>query len=170
LPYLAELEKANIPTVLIDFEDQDEFVKQEALVQGVPKIRYIHASRTLAGPVDVDRFIEPMLKELTRPLTKEEKESGRWTQQPPRILFEGTLDDAETFYQQSERLPGLLNAPYAVYSDGFPVRVPTEERVREMLKGTSHKPDELIVCHEDVPASRWEPSKKKGAPVTYMPI
>jgi ABC-type Fe3+-hydroxamate transport system substrate-binding protein len=45
LPYIAKLEKAGIPTVLIDFKDQDEMVKQEALAAGVPNIRFLPASR-----------------------------------------------------------------------------------------------------------------------------
>lgn len=162
--------------MLIDFDDQDEFVKQESLVIGVPNLRYIHASRTIRGPADVDSFIEPMLEVLTRPLTEAEKESGMWTPQEPRILFEGTLLEAEDFYQQAERLPGILNAPYAKYTDGFPIVVPTEERVREMLKGTSHRPDELITLQSDTPATAvpeaigGEPMMKKGEAVRFMPM
>ena len=109
LPYLAKLEKAGIPTVLLDFEDQDGKVEYEALSNGVPTLRYLHTSRIIRGPADVDSFIEPMLDGLTRPLTKEEQESGRWEPERPRILFEGTLDEAQKFYQQTERLPGLRN-------------------------------------------------------------
>ena len=61
MPYLAELEQAGIPTILIDLADQEEMVKQEALVNGIPNVRYLHASRTLAGPVDVDRLIGPTM-------------------------------------------------------------------------------------------------------------
>jgi hypothetical protein len=176
LPYLVKLEKAGIPTVLIDFADQDEFVKQEALALGVPHLRYIHASRTVRGPADVDSFLEPMFEGLTRPLTEEEKGGGMWRPQGPRILFEGTLLEAEEFYTQTEIIPGILNAPYAKYTDGFPVVVPTEERVEAMLKGTSHKPDELITLQADMSAATapeaigGEPTIKKGEPVRYMPM
>jgi hypothetical protein len=47
LPYIAELEKAGIPTVLVDLEDQAEMIKQEALVNGMPQVRTVHASRTM---------------------------------------------------------------------------------------------------------------------------
>ena len=53
MPYIAELEKAGIPTVIIDLEDQHNMVKQEALAQGVPNVRFLAASRTLPGPEDV---------------------------------------------------------------------------------------------------------------------
>ena len=61
LPYLAKLEKAGIPTVLVDLADQHEMVKQEALVSGVPMIRHLHASRTVPGPADVDTWINKMM-------------------------------------------------------------------------------------------------------------
>ncbi|MFC2038865.1 hypothetical protein ACFLUG_03750 [Chloroflexota bacterium] len=176
MPYLVELEKSGIPTVLIDFEDQDIMVDEMARVLGVPHMRYIHASRTVRGPADVDSFLEPMFEALTRPLTDNEKEGGVWTSQDSRIIFEGTLLDAQEFYQQSEELPGLLDSPYAKYSDGFPVIVPTEERVAEMLKGTSHKPDELITHQVDLVVASApesvgsEPDALKGEPVRYMPM
>jgi len=71
LPYVAELEKAGIPTVLIDFEDQIHMVKEWSQAHGVPKLRFLHASRVLPGPEDVDVFVEPLLEELTRPLNDE---------------------------------------------------------------------------------------------------
>ena len=164
LPYIAELEKAGTPTVVIDFEDQANMVKQEALAQGIPNVRFIHASRTLPGPEDIDRLIEPVLQALIRPLTPKERESGTW--QPPwsRILFEGTMDEAEAFYHQTEMIPHPVNAHIAKYTDGLPVRVPTEERVAEMLKGTSHKPDQLMVFQTD------REGRYKGDPVRFHPM
>lgn len=135
--------------MVIDLEDQENMLKEEALAAGVPNIRYIHASRTLPGPEDVDRIFESVIEGLTRPLTKKEQEKGHWEPQQPRVLFEGTLDEAQTFYQQTEYIPSPVNAPICVYSDGYPIIVPTEERVQEMLKGTSHKPDELITYQAD---------------------
>ena len=61
MPYIAELEKAGIPTVSIDFLDQDYMMQQEALARGVPNVRFIHASRTLPGPEDVDTFVESVI-------------------------------------------------------------------------------------------------------------
>ena len=61
MPYIADLEKSGIPTVLIDLDDQHEMVKQEALANGMPNVRFIPASRTLPGPVDVQNWIRPML-------------------------------------------------------------------------------------------------------------
>jgi len=150
LPYITKLEKAGIPTVIVDLEDQHQMVKQTALRYGVPEVRYIAASRILRGEEDVDQFIEPMLEMLTRPLTDKEKASGKWVPTTnDRIIFEGTMDEAEEFFHQMEYIPHPVNAPIARFTDGLPVRIPTEARVEAMLKGTSHKPDELIVHHQD---------------------
>jgi hypothetical protein len=176
LPYLAKLEKAGIPTVVVDLEDQEQMVKQEALVSGVPKIRYLHASRTLPGPEDVDNWIESMLKALTRPLTDEEKESGLYTIPQQRIIFEGTLEEAQEFYQQTEWIPLPVEAPIAKYSDGFPIIVPTEEKVAWMLTGTSHKPDEIITHQIDRMATQGEATSegrleiRKGDVVRFQPL
>ena len=164
MPYIAELEKAGTPTVVIDFEDQDNMVRQEALARGIPNVRFIHASRTLPGPEDVDRMTGPIVQALTSPLTEKEKQTGRW--EPPwnRIVFEGTMDEAEAFFHQTDWVPHPVNAQIARYTDGLPVRVPTEERVAEMLKGTSHRPDEVLVFQterEDRPA---------GDPVRFHPM
>jgi len=168
LPYIAKLEKAGIPTVIIDLEDQHEMVKQEALAAGVPKVRFLPASRTLPGPEDVVEWIEPMFEALTRPLTDEEKESGMYTPSQDRIIFEGTYDEAEEFFRQTSHVPEPLNAPISVYTDGLPIVLPTEERVQEMLKGTSHKPDELITYQTDR-GGRFDRPIKKGDPVRFQP-
>ncbi|MFC1901212.1 hypothetical protein ACFLYN_06445, partial [Chloroflexota bacterium] len=176
MPYLAQLEKAGIPTVLVDLEDQDNMVEQEALLNGVPKIRYLHASRTLPGPEDVERFIDEMFAGLTTPLAEEEKESGTYSPPQQRILIEGTLDEAQEFYQQTKWIPLPVEAPIAIYSDGFPIIVPTEERVAEMLKGTSHRPEEVLTYQEDRTATRGEATSdgrltiEKGDVVRFQPL
>ncbi|MBI2851126.1 MAG: hypothetical protein HYX80_08835 [Chloroflexi bacterium] len=173
MPYIAKLEKAGIPTVVVDYQDQEELIKETLLRHGVTEERLVHASHTLPGPADVDSFIQPMLEALTKPLTKKEKESARWAPPQPRILFEGTLGEAQTFYQQTRYIPPPLDAPIALYTDGFPIIVPTEELVQEMLKGTSHKPEEVITYPMDGPVSASrrgegaEATKKKGEPVRF---
>ncbi len=176
MPYLARLEKAGIPTVVVDLEDQWQMVEQEALVNGVPKIRYMHASRTIPGPEDVDRFIDEMFDALTRPLTEEEKESGTYSPPQQRIIFEGTLDEAQDFYQQTKWIGLPVEAPIAVYSDGFPIIIPTEEKVAEMLTGTSHEPDEVITYQADRTAFQGEATRdgvlsiRKGDVVRFQPL
>ena len=134
---------------MIDFEDQESMIHHTGLQLGFPQTRVVHSSRTIPGPEDVDNWVQDVLDSLTRPLTEKEKEKSRYEPNPNRIIFEGTLDEAQTFFQQTRNVPIPVNAPLCVYSDGLPIIPPTEERVKEMLTGTSHKPDELIRYQRD---------------------
>ena len=149
MPTLSTYEKAGIPSVFVIFPDQQECWKEAARLNGLPSARYVCESRTIPGHIDVERVIPELMDALTRPLTAEEKKRGRIVETDKRILFEGTIDAAQDFYAQEEIIPNLQNAPHALYTDGLPVIPPTEERVAEMLRGTSHKPDEMIIFHED---------------------
>ena len=173
MPYIAKLEKASVPTVIIDFEDQLNMIRHTGLEYGVPNARVVHSSRTIPGPEDVENWVEAVLEGLTKPLTKKEKDGGRYAPSQKRILFEGTLDDAQTFYQQSRIVPVPVNAPICVYTDGLPIIVPTEEKVKEMLTGTSHEPDELITHQRTVEAPAGFAgigiTRQKGDAVKFHP-
>jgi hypothetical protein len=182
LPYIADLEKEGIPTVLIDLAEETVKVKHDAIIYGVPEVRIVEASRTAPGPEDVDRILPMIISALTKPLTAKEKKSGTWAPEQPRVLFEGTLEEADKFYAQTRNIPMILNAPFSLYTDGLPVIIPTEERVKEMLTGTHHAPDELISLQRDLKPSAREtalgvgnPSmpetfRKKGDIVRFMPM
>jgi hypothetical protein len=150
LPYVAKLEEAGVPVVLLTFEDQLSMVEHTGLQLGFPQVRTVTASRTLPGPEDVDQWVDKILNGLTKPLTKKEKESGPYAPPVERIIFEGTLDDAQKFFQQTKDYPVPVNGPLCVYSDGFPIIVPTEEKVKEMLTGTSHPADEIITYQREI--------------------
>ncbi len=174
MPTLSTYEKAGIPSAFIIFPDQQECWKEAAKLNGLSGARYVCESRTIPGHIDVERVIPELMDALTRPLTPEEQKRGRWEEPDSRILFEGTIEEAQDFYQQAEIIPSLQNAPHAKYTDGLPVIVPTEERVAEMLKGTSHEPDELVVYHEDHRVGdrifQMGSSGKRGDPVHFMPM
>ncbi len=172
---VADIEKSGIPTCSLIYGDQDECFRQAATLSGSPYLRRVHVSRTMLGPEDVDRFLPEVFDALTRPFTKEEKAGGMLTLDSRRILFEGTLEEAEEFYNQTEEIPVLGYTPIAKYTDGLPVVIPTEERVETMLKGTSHKPDELIVHQKSYKTFLFQniggaPVEEKGAPVTFKPV
>jgi hypothetical protein len=174
LPHLATIEKRGIPSVFIIYEDQDECFEQAAKLNGIPHLRRVNCSRTLPGPEDINRWIEPLMDALVRPLTAAEKKGGTWEEPDKRILFEGTLEEANEFYQQTMKVPQIKNAPFAIYTDGMPIVIPTEERVAAMLKGTSHKADEIIryqTTHRlGDRVNQMGSSGIKGEPVYYMPM
>lgn len=71
---------------------------------------------------------------LTKPLTAEEKKSGNPSEEAaePRFLTPDTEDNLQRLFKDKN------------WTDFNPIILPTKERVAAMLKGTSHKPDELV--------------------------
>lgn len=71
---------------------------------------------------------------LTDPLTAEEKISGAPPEESvePRMLPPNTEENLRVMFDEKE------------WTDFNTIILPTEKRVTEMLKGTSHKPDEVI--------------------------
>jgi len=61
-----------------------------------------------------------------------------------RIFFTGTLDDAQTFYQQTTTPESLKGATICQWTDGLTITIPTEEAVTEILTGTSHSRSEVM--------------------------
>ena len=71
---------------------------------------------------------------LTKPLTAEEKRTGTppGAAPEPRFLPADTEDNLQRLFKDKD------------WTDYNPIILPTAERVAAMLKGTSHKPDELV--------------------------
>ena len=91
---------------------------------------YVEGKDTVSGKPMMQAIVEG----LTKPLTDEEKMSGI----PPESVPEPRLLSADT----EDNLQRLFKAK--CWTDYNAVIIPTGERVAAMLKGTSHKPDEII--------------------------
>ncbi|MFH1638890.1 MAG: hypothetical protein ABIB93_01050, partial [Chloroflexota bacterium] len=173
MPYIADLEKAGIPSVLLHYHEQKRKIENDLKIYGVPHLRLVQADRKSPGGIDEANIVmQPLLDALTKPLTAEEQKGVEWKVEEPRIIFEGTLEEAEEFYAQTENIEACLNTPFCKYTDGLPVVIPTEQRVTEMLAGTSHKPDELITIQKDLEMGSGEMvlRRKKGDKVQFMPM
>jgi hypothetical protein len=130
---------------LLGFSDQEAQAHQIALNFGCPNIRYIVTPRVGQGAERVAQFYDKVIPSLTDALTAKEKETGLYTPPPdPRICFTGTLDDAQAFFQKTSPINACKNCPIAQWTDGLPVVIPTEDAVKNMLTGTSHKAEEFI--------------------------
>jgi hypothetical protein len=129
------------------------FFKNIALINGCPNIRYVTVPRIGTPSEMVATYYDNIIQALTEPLTAEEEGgAGLYSPPaPPRVLIEGTLDECHDFLQQTTLVENCRNCPIAKYTDGLPVVVPTEEKVAEMLTGTSHDPDEEIARIYDAP-------------------
>jgi hypothetical protein len=131
--------------VCLGYADQIAIARNTALIRGCPNIRWVDVPRAGTGEERVATFLDQAIAALTDPLTDKEKESGLYVAPPPqRILFEGTLLDAQDFYQATTPVANCRNCPIAKYTDGLPIVIPTEEAVREVLTGTGHTPQEAI--------------------------
>jgi hypothetical protein len=86
-----------------------------------------------ADPVSGRPIMEEIIESLTQPLNAEESLSGlAGVSEEPRLLPPDSEEKLQEFFKSRD------------WTDYLPVILPTEERVAAMLKGTSHKPDELV--------------------------
>jgi hypothetical protein len=146
--FARNLELANIPTVgaaginVVRFKDYElqhsngmpiRFVGFPFPVAGQPKSVHksmVEGKDLLSGKPMMQAIIDA----LTKPLTNEEKKKGMpsgWAPEP-RLLKPDTEAKLRRLFKDKE------------WTDFYPIVLPTEERVAAMLKGTSHKPDEVM--------------------------
>jgi hypothetical protein len=83
-------------------------------------------------PVTGKPVIEEIIAALTVPLTAEDKKTGFIERPTPRLASPGTEDKLHRLFLENG------------WTDGLPIVLPTEARVAEMLKGTSHNADEIV--------------------------
>jgi hypothetical protein len=84
-------------------------------------------------PVTGKPIMQEIIDALVKPLTSDEQVTG---------LPEGSLEPRLLAPDTEENLQALFKAKD--WTDYLPVVLPTEEKVANMLKGTSHKPDEVV--------------------------
>jgi hypothetical protein len=140
----SKLGKPAVPLVISQFHDP---VQQTHVIQkGMPALRVTYLispvwgktaeqiRRDIVGksPVNGKMVMQDMTDNLTRTLNAEEKKSGSGEQSAGPERFTDTLDNLQKYFMDNRM------------TDYMPIVLPTEERVNEMLKGTSHRPDEVV--------------------------
>ena len=137
------------------------------MLAGVPNIRIISMDRLqVTSSAALDALYAQIYPALTNPLTSAEMQGGTFTPPPqPRIALSGTLDQAQSFFQREQLY--MCGIPMTQWTDALPIIVPTEQKVAEMLTGTSHAPTETIY-----PYTRTGPhSYTEGTtPVAFQPM
>jgi hypothetical protein len=172
-------EKYGIPTVGASGVNVVKFQEYNVKYANGMPIRYVAFPFPVAGqPKSVHKaYVEgkdllsgkPMMQAiidaLTQPLTDEEKKKGMPPEAAPepRLLKPDTEDNLRRLFKDRE------------WTDFNPIVLPTEKRVADMLKGTSHKPDE-VVCKGFGGSSRQMTVEKAavyavmaGAKTEYFP-
>jgi hypothetical protein len=153
------LEKLGVPTTPIVTAAGIELTRDFAYKAGMPGMRFTFVPYPFANkPIEIQRkYLEgkdpisgkPVIQEivdaLTKPTTEEEKKTGVIERPRPRMLGPDTPENLERLFHENG------------WTDYLPIVLPTEERVAEMLKGTSHKPDEVIGMMLPAPPNEvWE--------------
>lgn len=178
------MEKMGLPTAPVVTEAFPDLIRNFAYKKGIPKLRFTFVPHPFANrPLEVHRkylagndpingnpVVDGIIAALTNPVTPEEKRVGTISRPNPRLLEPDTPQNLERYF--------LDNG----WTDGLPIILPTEERVAAMLKGTSHKPGEIIGKMQPIPPNEdWERSVRqlgagsrtgneiKSLPVTMQP-
>jgi len=147
----------------------------------MPNQRFVFVAHPVSGkPASVHReYIEgkdpitgkPVMQEivdaLTKPLSEEEKKAGFLDRPVSRLVGPDTAENLQELF--------LNNG----WTDGLPIILPTEKKVAEMLKGTSHKPDKVVgTMRPSPPNEAWEYTVEKvainavmaGAKPEHLPV
>jgi hypothetical protein len=133
-----------IPIVLSEFYKQET---EKALNVGMPGLR----TQWIRGPVwgktreQLRRDVingnnpisgKPVMQEIvdkfTKPLTAEEKKTGEIVRTKGPATFTDTPEKLQQVFQDNR------------WTDFLPIVLPTEALVNDMLKGTSHAPEEVV--------------------------
>jgi hypothetical protein len=127
-------------------------------VAGQPKPvhhKYIFESKdVVSGKPMMQAFVDA----LTAPLTDKEKYKGpapEPAEAQSRFLGPDTEENLQRLFRDQD------------YTDYLPIILPTEERVADMLKGTSHKPGEVIKTL-DWPGGKREVTVERVATCAVM--
>jgi hypothetical protein len=151
------LEKRKIPSVYVVGEPFIEDVKVTLDKEGMPYLRTVNVPHP-CGLIPDDQYsqiIPELVNALTKPLTAGEKQSGlALSKRIGRIAMAGTLDEIQDYFYQHK------------WTDGLPIIPPTEEKIRSMLKPTSHQPDEIVTT--TMWPEKWEVTVEKVATVGAM--
>ena len=131
------------PLVTIAFKD---LAKSNAASRGMPGERIVFLPHPMTNKTDEQMYavlegndpvtgknvMKEMIDALTQPLTAEEKKTGTVTPDVGPASYTDTADNLQRLYCDNN------------LTDFMPIILPTEEKVEAMLKGTSHKPDEVV--------------------------
>ncbi len=162
------LEKKGIPTVSTVDSAFTEIAQIAAERAGMPYVRNViipHEVLEENAAAKAKAAVKDIVEGLTKPLGENEKAAGVIRPgEAPGMSIQGTLQEVQEFFLKSR------------WTDGLPIIPPTEETVREMLKGTSHPPEKVVV--EKFLPEPWKVTVEKvaingvmaGCKPEHMPI
>jgi hypothetical protein len=154
------VERLGVPTAPIITRRFTNLVETIAYKKGIPGMRFTYVPHPIsARPADICRqylegndpitgkpIVQELISALTERLSDADKKTGFLSRPPrPRLLDPETPEKLKRLFYDNG------------WTDGLPIELPSEERVAEMLKGTSHMPDETVgTMRPSPPHEAWE--------------
>ncbi len=146
----------SVPTASIQTESFKDVVQQVAYAKGMPHQRFVFVPQPVMGksPAELRAYIDgndsvtgrPVMTEvidaLTQPLNEADTQKVSFDRSTPRFVKPDTVENLHRLFLENQ------------WTDTLPIVLPTEERVAQMLAGTSHRPDEVV--GQMRPTSTWE--------------
>jgi hypothetical protein len=160
------LEKLGKPSVAMVTNRFVELARTRARKSGMPNARLVFVPHPVSGktaeqhqvmiagkdPVTGKPVTQEILDALSKPLTDDDKKTGFVETKPvPRLLGPETPENLTRIFLASG------------YTDYLPIVLPTEQKVSDMLKGTSHAPDEVVGKMAGGAFEPWEFTVEKVA-------
>jgi hypothetical protein len=136
-----------IPTVALITEHFIQLVEENTTKKGMPNLRVTYVPSPVWGknaeqlrrdiegksPISGNLIMPEIVASLTQPLNKEDSRNH---------TIEQTAGPATYGPDRPDKLQQLFMDNHM--TDYLPIILPTKEKVAEMLKGTSHAPDEIV--------------------------
>lgn len=134
----------SVPLVLSNFYKQET---EKARNEGLPGLRIQWVLGPVWGktreqlrrdvingtnPIDGKPVMQELVDKFTKPLTPDETKTGEIIRDKGPATFTDTPENLQKLYMDNR------------WTDFLPIVLPTQAAVDEMLKGTSHRPDEIV--------------------------
>ncbi|HVN97450.1 MAG TPA: hypothetical protein VMT62_13555 [Syntrophorhabdaceae bacterium] len=170
------VERLGKPVVMMLKDQYLDIFKRAAALRGVPAMRHVfldipdisdnkNIDHWMGGELSrrVAAVLDDIVAALTKPLTPEEKNPPKPPKALPRIVVKGNIQKVNDFFYDRG------------WSYGMPIVPPTEESVKEMLRGTDLPPDHVVA---KIPLMNGKATVEKvainavmaGCRPTHMPV
>jgi len=150
--------KYGVPTVAVHTDKFEKVVKSVARMGGLPQLPLVFVPQPVMGktPAELREYVlgadpvrgEPVMREIVEALTQglaQTSSADLVVAKAPteRLLPADTEENLHELFLRNN------------WTDKLPIVLPTEERVAQMLKGTSRAPDEVV--------GKMQPTANRGA-------
>ncbi|MBO0714849.1 MAG: hypothetical protein J2P59_08835, partial [Acidimicrobiales bacterium] len=167
-----------VPTVALHTDKFDRVVRSVTRVGGLPGLACVFVPQPVMGKsaTELRAYVEgddpitgrPVMQEVIEALTEGQQVGPTPVDRAaPRLLPPAPEEDLQQLFLENR------------WTDQLPIVVPTEERVEMMLRGTGHRPDEVVGSMQPTQRrGRWQYTVEKvavnavmaGARPEYLPV